>query len=126
METTVISISNDLDYKLRNLRIADKPAPKTYVKTIKKPEGPKSAPKGKHKHGSLYTTEFYEIVIAWLYDDMLTLKQIAELLNRYHLKTARGLAWTSSNLNGALDTAKAWAIIEPRWIQWQLANFGGN
>jgi len=127
MTTSVIRIPADLDAKLQNMQIfvPKEQNRKTNNGTgLVKPQGPKCAPKSKTKKGETgYTDEFVEQCVSWLYDDLLTLRQISEILNSYNLKTSRGLEWNPGRLNAALDTNKAWTLIEPRWIQWQIDNF---
>jgi hypothetical protein len=123
METSVISLPAGLDAIMEKMVITH---PNTGIKKtssgIKVPQGPHHRPKGKHAGGTRYTEEFLATIVRFIYDDGLTLKQIADILNHYGKTSAHNKKFTANIVYNALDTHLAWSLIEPRWIQWQLDN----
>jgi hypothetical protein len=124
MNNKVIALPANLDSLMSDL-VVSVPRTSPVRAGITKPQGPKkpSSSKG-HRGNTTYTQEFLAQVVEFLYTDLLTLKQICSILNHYGKTTAMGKTWTPSILNSVLDTREAWALIEPRWIKWQLDNSG--
>lgn len=122
MNKKIIALPDDLYSMISNLVVAN---PRTQSKKtgVQKPQGPKKHHSSKgHRGNTTYTPEFLAQVVDFLYTNLFTLKEICAILNHCGKTTATGKAWTPSNLSAVLDTREAWALIEPRWIQWQLEN----
>lgn len=129
MNNSVIALPAGLDDIMSNLVVA-RQTKTTYKKKnrVRVPQGPKKAPTIAARAGteSMYTDQFLNQIVKFLYDDMLSLQQITDILNSYGLKSVRGKTWTATILSGALSSWQAWAIIEPRYRKWQLENWNAK
>jgi len=125
MNTAVIALPAGLDALMEKMVVV---RPNTGIsKTIsgvRVPQGPHNKPNSDHKKGTRYTEEFLSTIVRFIYDDGLTLKQIADILNHYGKKSAFNKPFTASIVYNALDNLVGWSLIEPRWAQWQLDNMG--
>ena len=125
MNTSVIALPAELDQIMKNIQVC---VPATNVNLTKRkngakvPQGPKQKPTGKSKSSTRYTKEFIEVIVNFLYDDLLNFDQIADILNHYELKSAFRRTWTGTMVRHVVTNDLAWTIVEPRWIQWQLDN----
>ena len=127
MKTALNPVPANLEQIMANLVVTREPKGKYEKKyKLRVPQGPKKPPTFKAKKGTetIYTEEFITQVVSWLYDDLLTLRQIVDILNAHNMKSAHKKPFTTQILTGVLSSWEAWAIIHPRWVRWQHENMG--
>ena len=86
------------------------------------PAGPKTKPPVSKDQSSRYLDSFIEIIADMIYEDRLSLKDIAAVLNASGLKTTRNKEWTAGYVDSAIRHENGWKIIEPRWNKWLAEN----
>lgn len=124
MNTSVIALPAELDQIMKTIQVCKPNLGTNFVKKNgpKVPMGPKQRPLGASKAHTRYTKEFIEVIVNFLYNDLLSFDQIADILNHYGMKSAFKRDFTANMVRHVVTNDLAWSIIEPRWIQWQLDN----
>ena len=121
MNNKVIALPADLELTMSTLNVL-KPSMQKGPRDVKLPVGPKTKPSSKHATGTRYSKDYVELVVKFMYEDLLSFQQIAAILNHYGKTTAHGRPFTAQAVRNSVSNLDGWALIEPRWIQWQLDN----